>query len=74
MTKRIEVSKRELALTIRLAFDIGHLAGVNRTPRKELRIVRRSTVERLVVELITDEFRSKCSGGKKWRRLGRDSN
>ena len=74
MAKGIKVSKRELGFTVQLAFDVGHLAGVNRTPRKELRVVKRSAVERLVVELITDEFRSKCTERKTRGRLGRDSN
>ena len=47
----MRVSKRDLASSIRLAFDMGYEAGVNRAPREELRIVRKSTVNRPVMEL-----------------------
>ena len=53
----MRVTKRDLASSIRLAFDVGYEAGVNRAPPKELRIVRRATVDRLVMELMTAEHR-----------------
>jgi hypothetical protein len=51
----MRVSKRDLVRSVRLAFDIGYEAGVNRTRGKELRIVRRSIVDRLVKELMIAE-------------------
>ena len=53
--RRMRVSKRDLARSVRLAFDLGYEAGVNRARGKELSIVRRSIVDRLVKELMLAE-------------------
>jgi hypothetical protein len=54
----MRVSKRDLTRSVRLAFDIGYEAGVNRAQGKELSIVRRSIVGRLVKELMIAEHGS----------------
>jgi hypothetical protein len=48
----MRVNKRDLACSVRLAFDLGYEAGVNRARGKELSIVRRSIVDQLVKELM----------------------
>jgi hypothetical protein len=45
-------TKRDLASSIRLAFDMGYEAALNRAPQMELKIVRKATVDRLVIELM----------------------
>jgi hypothetical protein len=63
---RVRLTKRDLASSMRLAFDVGYEAGVNRAPRKQLRIVRKSAVDRLVMELVAAEtkmtLRCRCTG------------
>ena len=53
------MTKRDLASSIRLAFDVGYEAALNRTPRMELKIVRKATVDRLVIELMAIQLRAK---------------
>jgi hypothetical protein len=61
----MRVTKRDLASSIRLAFDVGYEVGVNRAPWKELRIVRKSTVDRLVMELMAADVIEQPSAPKK---------
>jgi hypothetical protein len=68
----VRLAKRDLACSIRVAFDIGYETGANRAPRKELRIVRKSTVDRLVMELVADEIKMSWPMPKKRKDLSRD--
>jgi len=69
---RVRLTKRDLARSIRLAFDIGYEVGVNRAPRKELRIVRKSAVDRLVIELVANGTKMSWPMPKKRNDLLRD--
>ena len=51
--------KRDLASSIRLAFDVGYEAGLNRAPQMELKIVRKATVDCLVIELVDIQITAK---------------
>jgi hypothetical protein len=55
----MRLTKRDLASSIRLAFDVGYEAGLNRAPQMELKIVRKATVDRLVIELVDIQIRAK---------------
>jgi hypothetical protein len=52
------LTKRDLASSIRLAFDMGYETALNRAPRIELKIVRKATVDRLVMELMAIQLRA----------------
>jgi hypothetical protein len=55
----MRLTKRDLASSIRLAFDVGYEAALNRAPQMELKIVRKATVDRLVIELMAIQIRAK---------------
>ena len=55
----MRLTKRDLASSIRLAFDVGYEAALNRAPPMELKIVRKATVDRLVIELMAIQLRAK---------------
>jgi hypothetical protein len=55
----MRLTKRDLASSIRLAFDVGYEAALNRAPQMELKIVRKATVDRLVMELMAIQVRAK---------------
>jgi hypothetical protein len=68
----VRLAKRDLVRSIRLAFDIGYEVGMNRAPQKELRIVRKSAVDRLVMELVADEIKMSWPVPIKRKDLSRD--